>query len=79
MKSRSVTAASAKAASISPVSSTTSQKTGVAPACMTPSAEAMNVWPGTITSSPRPIPAASRLSISAAVPDATPTQCSTSQ
>ena len=34
----------------------TSQKTGVAPACSTPSAEAMNVWAGTSTSSPGPMP-----------------------
>ncbi len=57
------------------VGSSTSQKTGVAPAWITPSAEAMKVWPGTITSSPGPMPDARRSTPSAAVPDATPTQC----
>ena len=38
----------------------------------------MKVCAGTITSSPGPMPAASSETVSAAVPDATPTQCSDS-
>ena len=50
-------------------------RTGVAPACTAPSAEAMKVCAGTITSSPGPMPAARSTSDSADVPDETPTQC----
>ena len=39
----------------------------------------MNVWAGTITSSPGPMPAACSMMVRAAVPDATPTQCRTPQ
>ncbi len=73
------TAARAASGSISPVPSSTSHSTGVAPTWAIASAEAMNVWPGTITSSPGPIPWAFSISISAEVPDDTPTQCDTSQ
>jgi hypothetical protein len=67
---RSVTTACADAASISPVSGSTSQNTGIAPACTAASADDMTVWPGTIASSPLPIPAATRASVNAAVPEA---------
>ena len=39
----------------------------------------MNVWAGTITSSPGPMPAAFSMIVSAAVPDATPTHWRTPQ
>ena len=39
----------------------------------------MNVCAGTITSSPGPIPYARSINVSAAVPEETPTQCSTPQ
>ncbi len=45
-------AARAAAGSISPVPSSTSHSTGVAPACTTARAVAMKVCAGTITSSP---------------------------
>jgi hypothetical protein len=45
----------------------------VAPAWAAASTDPMNVWAGTITSSPAPIPASIAM-VSAAVPDATPTQ-----
>ena len=38
------------------VRSSTSTGTGVAPVCETASHVAMNVWPGTMTSSPAPMP-----------------------
>ena len=40
----------------SPVPSRTSHSTGVAPTCLTASADAMNVCAGTMTSSPAPMP-----------------------
>ena len=67
------TLAPAVARSSRPVSSQTSHSTGVAPACSTASADAMNVCAGTITSSPGPMPAARRTSDRADVPDETPT------
>ena len=76
---RGVIRAAAQSGSSRPVPSSTSQNTGVAPACMTPSALAMNVWAGTITSSPRPTPAAASAMEIAAVPEPTPTQCRTPQ
>ena len=76
---RSLTTAAAESAEISPVAGSTSHSTGVAPAWSTPSAEAMNVCAGTMTSSPGTMPAADSAIASAAVPEATPTQCSTSQ
>ena len=69
-----LTQASAESRSMRPLSSSTSQRTGVAPAWVTARADATNVIPGTITSSPGPMPAASIATVSAAVPEATPTQ-----
>ena len=57
----------------------TSTKRGRAPTATTASAVAMNVLRGTITSSPGPIPRPARISSSASVPLATPTQCPTPQ
>jgi hypothetical protein len=74
---RSVSTAAAESGSISPVPGSTSQKTGVAPVCRTPRTEAMNVWAGTITSSPGPMPAAFIAMVRAAVPEATPTHSAT--
>ena len=72
-------AAAAAAGSIRPVPSSTSQNTGVAPAWATPSADAMNVCAGTMTSSPGPDPGGHEHQPSAAVPEFTPTQCPTPQ
>ena len=53
-----------------------SAKTGVAPVRAIASAVAKKVNEGQITSSPAPIPSASRTSTIASVPFATPTACS---
>ena len=54
-----------------------STSTGVAPASRTTLAVAGNVYAGTMTSSPSPIPSASTARWSAAVPFETATACST--
>ena len=51
--------------------SSTSANTGTAPARATDPGVAMNVQQGTITSWPGPTPAATRATLSAAVPDVT--------
>src|SRR2546421_249389 len=76
---RGPTTLAAESGSISPVSRCTSQNTGKAPACRTPSTEAMKVCAGTTTSSPGPIPAAIRARAIAAVPEPTPTQWEASE
>ena len=60
------------------VDGSTSTSTGRAPTSATTFAVAGNVYAGTITSSPGPIPSASAARCSAAVPDDTATACSTS-
>ena len=61
------------------VAGSTSTSTGRAPASATTFAVAGNVYAGTITSSPGPIPSASTARWSAAVPEETATAWGTSQ
>ena len=65
---RGVTAASMRVGSMSSVSSSTSTNTGTAPTMSAALAVAMNVYGGTRTSSPGPIPSALRATDSAIVP-----------
>ena len=65
---RGVTAASIWAGSMSSVSNSTSTNTGTAPIMSAALAVAMNVYGGTITSSPAPMPSALRATDSAIVP-----------
>src|SRR5665647_1258963 len=71
---RSVMAASTDAASRQYVCGSMSAKTGVAPVSATELAVAAKVNDGTMTSSPGPIPAASRPRCSPEVPELTATQ-----
>ena len=73
---RGVSAASMAAGSISAVLGSTSAKTTFALAAITASAVAKYVLGGMMTSSPSPIPAASRVNCKAAVPELTPIACS---
>ena len=61
------------------VSGSTSTRRGVAPARLTASAEAMNEFVGTMTSSPAPMSRARSASASASVPEERPTACRASQ
>ena len=70
---RGVIAALSVSGVMSSVSSLMSANRGVAPARTTAAAVATNVFDGTTTSSPGPIPSAVRLSCRASVPLATPT------
>ncbi len=70
---RGVTAGPTAAVSMRPLLSRQSTKTGVAPMWLTASAVAMNVLAGTMTSSPGLTPAASSASLTASVPELTPT------
>jgi hypothetical protein len=54
--------------------SSTSVRTGTPPTAITADIEAMNVYPGTRTSSPGRIPAAVKAAINALVPEFTATQ-----
>ena len=70
---RDVSRRSTSAGSRFSVAASTSANTGVAPTRAIDSAVAKNVNAGQMTSSPAPIPSASRTSTSASVPFATPT------